>query len=138
MNTAIRAHRILGALENFQKAEHVDNRTTVLAGGGLGELIGYYRNPGMQAELIGVFSDGLAWFNGRDSITIRFADLTEVALPSGKESEGLQLKTRDGRQIQLPVRGQRGKFFDSMEMLRFLDRIMQDLSEVGDAGTPPT
>jgi hypothetical protein len=69
----------------------------------------------------------LAWFEDGRSVAIRFADVSEVTLPSGKESEGLLLKMQDGKELRLPVEGQRGRFFDSMEMLRFLDRVLQDL-----------
>lgn len=127
MNTAIRAHRILAAMANYRMAAQTDAWLLKLSNGRLGEPIGYYRNPGLEAEMIGVFSDGLAWYENDRSVAFRFADVSEVVLPTGKESEGLLLKMQDGEQIHLPVRGQRGKFFDSMEMLRFLDRVIHDI-----------
>jgi hypothetical protein len=127
MNVAVRAHRILAAMANYQKASPTDDWPSKLADGRLGEAIGCYRNPGPEGEVIGIFADGMAWCESGRSIELRFADLAQVELPSGKESEGLLLLLRDGRQQQLPVKGQRGRFFDSMEMLRFVDRVMQDL-----------
>lgn len=129
MDTAVRAHRILGAMANYQKASSTDDGLPRLADGRLGEPIGCYRNPGPEGEVIGIFADGLVWYEGDRSVELRFTDVTEVMLPSGKESEGLLLNMQDGKQLRLPVKGQRGRFFDSMEMLRFLDRVMQDLRE---------
>ena len=126
MNVAVRAHRILNAMANYQKASPTDDRLSKLAHERLGAAIGSYRNPGPAGEVVGIFADGMAWREGDRSIEIRFADLAEVALPNGKESEGLSLRLRDGQQQQLPVRGQRGRLRDSMEMLRFVHRVMQD------------
>lgn len=120
-------------MANYQKASPTDDWLSKLADGRLGEAIGSYRNPGPEGEVIGIFADGMAWRQSDRSIEIRFADLAQVELPSGKESEGLLLLLRDGRRQQLPVKGQRGRFFDSMEMLRFVDRVMQDLQ--GQAAT---
>lgn len=129
MDIAVRAHRILGAMANYQKASSTDDWVPRLADGRLGEPIGCYRNPGPEGEVIGIFADGLAWYEGGRSVELRFTDVLEVTLPSGKESEGLLLHMQDGKQFRLPVKGRRGRFFDSMEMLRFLDRVMQDLRE---------
>jgi hypothetical protein len=127
MDTSARAYRILGAMANYQKASSTDNWLPKLADGRLGEPIGCYRNPEPEGEVIGIFADGLAWYEGGRSVELRFADVSEVNLPSGKESEGLLVNMQDGRQLRLPVKGRRGRFFDSMEMLRFLDRVTQDL-----------
>ena len=127
MNAAIRAHRILAALTNYQKAEQAYDWPVTLPASHLGGPIGYYRNSGVDGEVIGIFANGLAWIEGAHSVELLFTDIAEVTLPSGKESEGLLLKMRNDGQLKLPVKGQRGKFFDSMEMLRFLDRVMQDL-----------
>jgi len=125
MDTAIRAHRILGVMAHYQKARSTDDWLQKLANGRLGKSIGFYRNPGPEGEVIGIFADGLAWYEGGQSIELCFAEVSEVTLPREKESEGLLLNMQDGKQIWLPVKGQRGRFFDSMEMLRFLDRVMQ-------------
>ena len=129
MNAAIRAHRILAALSNYRKAGHADDWPSKSSGEHLGEPIGTYRNPGPQGDVIGIFADGLTWIHSGRAVDLRFTDIAEVMLPNGKESEGLLLKVRDGKQIELPVRGRQGRFFDSMEMLRFLDRVTRDLRE---------
>ena len=128
MNTAIRAHRILSAMVNYEKAGEAGSSLCNLTDGRLGEYIGCYRNPGPDGAVIGIFADGLAWHTKGCIFEFNFSDLIEVVLMNGKESEGLLLKARDGRELQLPIKGQRGRFFDSLEMLRFLDRVMQDLN----------
>lgn len=138
MNTAIRAHRILAALTNYEKVDRESDRLSMFGNAGLGELIGCYRNPGPQTEMVGVFDHGLVWTGSGGLITLRFSEIAEASLVSGKESEGLLLTTRDGQQIQLPIKGQRGRFYDSMEMLRFVDRVMQDLKDGSPVGTVPT
>lgn len=127
MNPAIRSHRILAALSNYQNAENIGDWPSDVTCDDLGQSIGCYRNPGPQGEIIGIYADGLTWLDNGHAVGIRFADIVEVAVPSGKESEGLLLREKNGRQILLPIRGQRGRFFDSMEVLRFLDRVMQDM-----------
>jgi hypothetical protein len=77
--------------------------------------------------MVGIFVDGLAWFENSQVVSVRFDDIDDVALLNGKESKGLLLTLRDSKKRQLPVKGHRGRFFDSMEMLRFLARVTQDL-----------
>lgn len=127
MNISIRAHRILSAILNYKKVDPKDKWPLELADGRLGEAIGCYRNSESEDDIIGIFSDGMAWRESGHLVELRFADLVQVDLPNGKESEGLLLVSRDGRQQQLPVKGRHGQFFDSMEMLRFVDRVMKDL-----------
>lgn len=129
MNVSVRAHRILAALANYRKAEQVNDSLAKFADSQLGQLIGSYRNPAPQSEEIGIFSSGLAWFQNEHVITIPFVAITELTLANGKESEGLLLTIFDGRQVQLPIRGQCGRFFDSLTVMRFLDRVTKDLQQ---------
>lgn len=129
MNVSIRARRILSAIPNYREAGQTDDWPSKLANGSLGEAIGCYRNPGPEGDLVGIFSDGLAWRESGSPIELRFVDVAQAELPRGKESEGLLLLMQDGRQQHLPITGQRGRFFDSMEVLRFVDRVLQDLRE---------
>ncbi len=129
MDTSIRAKRILTQLGNYQAIDLAQDRPSSLSDVNLGTPIGRYRNSDVQNDVIWIFENGLAWFE-RDQVTsLRFDELAEVMLPDGKESERLQLKTKDGKPFQLPVRGHRGRFLDSLEMLRFLDRVMQDMQK---------
>ena len=114
-------------MANYRKASPTDDWPSELADGRLGEAIGCYRNPEPEGEVVGIFADGMAWLESGRSIKLRFVDLAHAELPSGKESEGLLLLLRDGQRQQLPVKGKSGRFFDSMEILRFVDRVLQDV-----------
>lgn len=138
MKTAIRAYRILNALANYHQAEHTDFGILALAEGRLGDLLGCYRNPAPQEGTIGIFTDGLAWLEAGHPVAIRFSDIVEAELPSGKESQGLVLKLRAGDEVLMPVRGHRGQFYDSMEVLRFMYRVLEDLRKTEVGGVLPT
>jgi hypothetical protein len=127
MNAMVRAHRILAALANFRRATAEDEPITKLVDGRLGESIGTYSNPDSESAVIGIFGNGLAWRQDDHLVEVSFIEISNIELPNGKESDGLLLNMRDGRVFRLPVKGRRGRFFDSMEMLRFLDRVTQDV-----------
>lgn len=127
MNATILAHRVLTAIPSYKKFGDMNDWPLKLSNQYLGEPIGCYRNSEFSDDVIGVFTNGLVWFEGDNLIELRFSDISELVLVNGKESEGLLLTLQDGRQLQLPVKGQRGRFFDSMEMLRFLNRVIRDL-----------
>lgn len=127
MHVGIRAHRILSALAHYKEAGKADDWPLEVSGEHLGDPIGWYRNPGTQGEVVGIFADGLAWSQDGHPVALKFADIAEVMLSHGKESEGLLLKLRNGTLLPLPIKGRQGRFVDAMEMLRFLDRVMQDL-----------
>ena len=126
VSVAIRSHRILARLTNYQKAGDINSDLAKFADVHLGALIGCYRNPAPQSEEVGIFSNGLAWLHNEQMVTVSFVEIKQVTLLNKKESEGLLLTIFDGQQLQLPMRGQHGRFFDSMEVMRFLDRVMQD------------
>ena len=127
MNSRVRAHRILARLQNFKKFGEPGCALPMPSGQQLGEPIGCYQNSERQEDLVGVFAQGLAWFENGRPLQLRFADIAGVSLPSGKGSKMLLLTMRDGSQHQLPVAGGRERFLDSMEMLRFLDRVLCDI-----------
>ena len=127
MNATILAHRILTAIPSYKKFGDTNDWLLKLSNQYLGEPIGCYRNSEFSDDVIGIYTNGLVWFEGDNLIELRFSDISELVLANGKESEGLLLTVQDGRQLELPVKGQRGRFFDSMEMLRFLHRVIQNL-----------
>lgn len=129
MNASIRAHRILRAMPNYRKASSVDGGLFDLEDVRLGDAVGYYQNPGDGEPIIGIFSGGIAWSDNGRSISLRFIDFYEVSLPDGKESKEIMLLMRDGMRYSLPIKGQRANFFDSLEMLRFIDRVLADISQ---------
>jgi hypothetical protein len=126
MSPSVRAHRILSPLACYQEGR-ADDWQSKVSEEGLGEPIGCYQNPGEENDVIGIFTDGVAWSDKGHTSKVRFANIAEVTLPGGKESEGLLLRAHDGTNFHLPVRGRRGRFYDSLELLRFFDRVIGDL-----------
>lgn len=126
MNVEIRAKRVLSVLPNYQPAPEV-----AVAGPAVsetcGRLLGRYRNTDTDVDALWFYETAVIWSASAGTIEIPFKEIDHVTLPAEKESEGLMLKMRDGRNISLPVRGKSGRFFDSMEMLRFFDRVLADL-----------
>jgi hypothetical protein len=126
MNVEIRAKRILSALPNYQSATDIASTPPAVpkAGGG---LLGRYRNTETDVDALWFYETAVIWLSSDAVVEIPFKEIERVELPAEKESEGLILKMRGGRDIPLPVRGKRGRFFDSMEVLRFFDRVLADL-----------
>ena len=127
MNATIRAKRILTALTTYQKVDAQNFEIPKWVGDGLGAAIGRYQNDPNQGEDIWIFADGLAWMeNGHTHIT-KYTEISIAKLLTGKESKGFILETVEGHELWFPVTGFRGRFYDSMEMLRFIDRVTQDV-----------
>lgn len=135
MDTSIRAFRILAKLTNYRLASPVDAHLVAHVNGHLGLLIGCYMNPNSVRCSIGIFVQGLAICDGASIVEIPFVDIAEVTLPSGKESDVLILQMRNRSQCLLPVKGRRGKFLDSMEVLRFLNRVLGDIRQTTESSS---
>lgn len=120
MDSSVRAYRILARLKSYEIGRVNENFPEVPD---LGDLLGCYRNPPPKDNLVAFYSLGLAWRSGVEIITAKYAEMTEVALNQEKASLGLIIDMTDGRRLQLPISGGNGRFHDSMEVLRFLDRV---------------
>src|SRR5436190_14225884 len=105
MDTSVRAHRILAGLSNYHGVKQVDHWSSPECGQGLGKPIGIYRNPGPQGAVVEIFAEGLSWLDNGRAMSVRFTEIVEVSLPSGKESEGLLLTLQRRAQLLLPVEG---------------------------------
>jgi len=128
ITTAMRAHRILKAMKNYENLEAKnDELKAIFKTVSLGESLGYYKNSDALGDAVGIFDKGLAWDDKGEFISLLFRDIVEVILPDEKKSEALILKTHDGIQFELPIKGHNERFYDSLEMLRFLRRVMKDV-----------
>jgi hypothetical protein len=125
-NVEIRAKRILSALPSYQTAAEISEAAPA-GSEAFGSLIGRYQNIETEVGTIWFFETAIVWATLSAVIYIPFKEVEHVGLSAEKESEELALKMRDGRDILLPVEGKRGRFFDSMEVLRFFDRVLADL-----------
>jgi hypothetical protein len=126
MNVSIRAYRILTRLAAYKAVDHSQELIPVDTTAEIGKLIGTYQNPAPHAETVYICNGGIAWGQNDHWRTVRFSELSSVSLPNAKTSHELRLNLHDGTQLMLPVRGQNKKFFDSLAMITFLDRVIQD------------
>jgi hypothetical protein len=130
MNASIRAHRILRGKKRFESAATIaDNDWTISPSEKIGSLIGICRNAEYGRPDLLICCFGIEWQEEDRKITIRYDSIERVELTNGKQSKSLELVLGDDRSVVMPVAGNDGKFFDSLEMLRFLMRVMKDLIE---------
>jgi hypothetical protein len=90
----------------------------------LHHLFGLYRNPLPPHESVWIYEDGLTWQYGQTRWQIRYAEIDEVILPQGKRSECLRLLRSNGQMLELPIRGNDGKFYNSLVFVRFLRKAI--------------
>lgn len=124
MNASVRAHRILSRMDCYFSAKYCDSAEEPIDS--LGDLIGCYRNPAPNGKKVWIFAAGLAWGDRGGLIRIPYTEIFEVSADASKLSKELQIETKNGDTYLMPVSGGRGKFSDSMEMLHFLDRVIED------------
>jgi hypothetical protein len=129
MKTSIRAQRILGHLANYKKFDPQATRS-LLSISYLGEPLGLYENIFILDNDIGIFSDGLVWFKNEDIIPIRFSEIVSTSLPNEKDSKAICLVLNTGKSMSIPFTGGADNFSDSLEILRFLDRVMNDIKNL--------
>ncbi|MFJ9453170.1 MULTISPECIES: hypothetical protein [unclassified Herbaspirillum] len=127
ITTAMRVHRILKALKNYEHAQpQVDELTCPSRISNLGALLGYYRNSNIEEDVVAIFDQGLTWNDNGNLIVLRFIDVIDVELTDGKNSESLLLKMKGSQTVDLPIKGRHERCYDSLEVLRFLRRVMTD------------
>ncbi|MBK1869946.1 hypothetical protein [Taklimakanibacter albus] len=120
MTVERQAKRILIGLSNFSEIEREAGPGTVL----LHNLFGLYRNRLPPHDSVWIYEDGLIWQNGQTHKQIRYAEIDKIILPHDKRSEHLHLLRSDGSMLELPIRGNDGKFYDSLVFLRFLRKAI--------------
>jgi len=94
------------------------------------ELLGIYRNhPGSWNEAILVTDRGLHLLRPGGSTILDYAEMQAPRRVGEKtEIQSLDIPLRRGQCVRLPVLGRRGRLLDSLEFLRFLDRVREDLA----------
>lgn len=128
MNVFSRAHRILTGIRSYTAQEKGGEIPGEFSEVHLGESLGYYEDRNSGFGKIVFFSEGMVWKFRSELINLRYSDVVRVSIPDGKESQGIIIEIRSGDKVTLPITGRNGKFFDSMEVLRFLDRVIDDLN----------
>lgn len=131
MNARIRAKRILEPLRGFR---YIENENEGPAGEGpagactrtLGGIIGCYDNVREENGRIWIYEDGLVWCTENERQSIHFDEIVQVFSRGEKRSVEIKLIKNNGQVLVWPFDGNDGTHFESLEMLRFLDRVMSD------------
>lgn len=126
METIVRVHRILKPLESFEiltseseVASRKSNEFPRLP-------IGVYKNPGRDGVAVYIYDDGLSWVDAGNQYEIKYDEIASVELLDGKGSSHLVFELMNGNSAGMPILGSRENFHDSLEVLRFLDRVLAD------------
>jgi hypothetical protein len=126
MTAPVRAYRILRKLKNYRDVSAIEDACDELPSE-LGGLIGSYRNFGQNQAIVWFFSEGIAVTDRNGVEAFSFRDIKKVDLPNEKLSQALSVWLWNGACVNLPIQGGEGKFKDSLEVLRFLQRVLADL-----------
>jgi hypothetical protein len=130
-----RAHRILKPLSNYRDLSE-DTESTVALPLGL-TLSAFEQTLGIYTNEAANFSDAIVFttkglYLRRDNswAQVLYSDIERTVSTNSKtEITGLTILLRDGGEFWLPVRHTKaGRFYDAFEVLRFLDRVRNDMT----------
>ena len=126
METKVRVHRILKPLESFEiftgEASEASKKSKIF----LCLPIGVYKNPGPEGVAVFIYDDGLSWVEAGTQYEVKYDEISSVELLDGKGSSHIVFELVSGKHAEMPILGSRGNFHDSLEGLRFLDRVLAD------------
>lgn len=75
------------------------------------------------------FEEGMVFpFDGK-AHQVRYEDIDSIRLPDEKKSYEVLVTTKSGQTYEVPIRGKNGNFSDSLEVYRFLSRVLSDLKK---------
>ena len=126
-----RAHRTLRRMKNFVALSARDNVEWLNSLPALvsdEHLIGAYQNQAGTAAGVVVITTRRLFVEQYGSwSSINYSDISDIVLPDEKTSAH-QLLVRDmsGKQTEIPVSGDRGRFRDVFGFSRFLQRVRSD------------
>jgi hypothetical protein len=130
-----RAHRILKPLKNyFDLSENGKLPKFVPAGlvvDTTDKLVGLYASDLDELSDIVLFTTTSIYFWHRDQWEkVMYDEIQRTIFPPDKTIvTGFTILKKDGNEFWLPVKGVKGgRFYDAFEILRFLDRVRDDLN----------
>lgn len=129
MNPYIRAHRILRETCNFISSTDGSAIPKEFSDVSLGAFIGIYQNGSDGIGDVAFFFDGLAWSEDSIMRKVRYDEMTRATVPHGKNDLCVSIQLIRGGEILIPVTGTNGKFFDTMQVIRFINRVVEDLDK---------
>jgi len=122
-------------MPRFRELSGRSDLSDLLAGGlALGaseEALGIYANDASSlSDAILFTTEGLYLHQDKGWLRVLYSDIAQAVLPSSKSKvTGFNLLLRDGIEIRLPVKGSKdGRFYDAFEVLRFVDRVKDDVA----------
>lgn len=134
MNPKMRAHRILRHLSNYKSlSSDVTSKPEYLRNFRLGnereKLIGVYENnPGDREDAIVIADQGIHILDQESSQRIDYQNISRIKTLSNKEEiDSVTIVDTRGNEVEIPVKGKKGKFRDALEFTRFLMRVTEDL-----------
>ena len=130
-----RMHRILKRMPKFREISERSDLSILLATGLMlsasEEALGIYANDELSfSDAILFTTEGLYLHQNECWRRVLYSDIARPVLPSSKrEVTGFSLLLRDGTELHLPVTGSKdGRFYDAFEVLRFVDRVKDDVA----------
>ena len=134
-----RAHRILRNLRSYSSSakdlEAFASRIVPATGR---ELVGVYFNPpsaAVQAVLIS--SDALHLIADDEVTAVPFAAIQRIEGPPEKtHASAVSIQLKDGTSRIVPILGGDDRFRDVFPFMTFLDRVVADQNQSGDAQSP--
>jgi hypothetical protein len=127
-----RAHRTLRHLQSYEMAPSLDLtrlRTPPLREGEC--WLGVYWNNPQQIDDSILFSDQRLCVHRSESWTcIDYASISDVTVPHQKHTANGLTIHHGTEETYVPIRGGESKLRDAWEVLRFLDRVREDLGKM--------
>ncbi|WP_295841598.1 hypothetical protein [uncultured Xanthomonas sp.] len=129
MNPHSRAHRILRGTYNFTSSTEDPAVPKEFNDVSLGKFIGIYHNKADSIGDVAFFFDGLAWAEGSMMRMVRYDEMARATVPQGKNDLCVLIQLIHGGEVLIPVTGTDGRFFDTMQVIRFINRVVEDLDK---------
>lgn len=136
MNVQSRAHRTLRRLASYKSERSIDEVVTVLPSLRLGEeWVGVYKNEAESLnEAVAFSSTGVYMHNSDEWTAFDYAEILQNTIVDEKANAREVLVRTSTSTFRVQIRGGEGRQRDVFEVLRFLNRVKQDVSEARQKG----
>jgi hypothetical protein len=130
-----RAKRILNAIPNYRPLVEITDKPETSTGDTMPQSqeipIGVYQDMRSRDNTWVIVTDvGLHIHRDHQWTSVAYREIANVQTPTDKvQATGLTLQLLSGTTVHLPITGREGKFLDSFEFLRFLNRVTKDIQQ---------
>ena len=128
----VRAYRILKKMKRFEWFEVASavRPADLPLERGESALGAYVNTPGSLTDTVIVTDRALLVCRGSTWGRTAYSRMATADVEGPRDdAHGLVIRLKDGAAISIPVRRGRGRFRDAWEFLRFVDRVIGDLTE---------